>query len=133
MNRIVAHSLLVAASIACVAIALILARLPATKTPEAPRKPPIAEGPAMEIDPAEAAHAGEVRDDNGLGMKFRRCPPGAFRMGDPPAAARVTLRQGFWMGQFEVTQSEWRRVMGVTLREQRTKDPRQPRPVGDGT
>jgi formylglycine-generating enzyme required for sulfatase activity len=45
----------------------------------------------------------------------------------------VTLRHGFWMGKFEVTQAQWRRVMGATLREQRAKDPTQPRPVGDDT
>ena len=45
----------------------------------------------------------------------------------------VTLSQGFWMGKFEVTQSQWQRVMGVTLREQRARDPSQPRPVGDET
>ena len=37
------------------------------------------------------------------------------------------------MGQFEVTQAHWQRVMGMTLREQRARDPDQPRPVGDGT
>jgi formylglycine-generating enzyme required for sulfatase activity len=45
----------------------------------------------------------------------------------------VTLRHGFWMGKFEVSQAQWRRVMGATLREQRARDPKQPRPVGDGT
>jgi formylglycine-generating enzyme required for sulfatase activity len=51
----------------------------------------------------------------------------------PNAGVGVTLRHGFWMGKFEVTQAQWQRIMGVTLREQRAKDPGQPRPVGDET
>jgi formylglycine-generating enzyme required for sulfatase activity len=45
----------------------------------------------------------------------------------------VTISHGFWMGKFEVTQAQWQSVMGMTQREQRAKDPDQPRPVGDGT
>jgi formylglycine-generating enzyme required for sulfatase activity len=48
-------------------------------------------------------------------------------------AVPVTLRHGFWMGKYEVTQSQWKQVTGTTLREQRSRDPGQPRPVGDGT
>ncbi len=86
--------------------------------------------------------AGDQRSDNGLEMKFCWCPPGTFRMGTAPgkpsrAASqgplRVVLSRGFWMGKFEVTQSQWQTVMGLSLREQRAKDPDQPRPVGDGT
>ena len=86
--------------------------------------------------------AGEVRGDNGLEMKFCWCPPGAFWMGSAPGEpsraesqgpVRVVLSRGFWMGKFELTQSQWRKVMGLNLREQRAKDPDQPRPVGDGT
>ncbi len=96
----------------------------------------------MRIAPDDLASAGRERADNGLGMPFCWCPPGSFHMGRlpdnlhryeeiPPAA--VTLTRGFWMGKFEVSQSQWQRVMGLTLREQRAKDHRQPRPVGDGT
>jgi formylglycine-generating enzyme required for sulfatase activity len=46
---------------------------------------------------------------------------------------REALSHGFWMGKFEVTQAQWQRVMGATLRQQRAKDPGRPRPVGDGT
>ena len=86
--------------------------------------------------------AGEVRGDNGLEMKLCWCPPGAFWMGSAPGEPsraesqgplRVVLSRGFWMGKFELTQSRWRKVMGLNLREQRAKDPDQPRPVGDGT
>jgi formylglycine-generating enzyme required for sulfatase activity len=97
----------------------------------------------MRIDPDDLARAGRERNDNGLGMTFCWCPPGSFHMGRVPERQRgfqdidipvgVTLRHGFWMGKFEVTQAQWRRVMGATLREQRAKDPKQPRPVGDDT
>ncbi len=64
--------------------------------------------------------AGQVRDDNGLKLKLVWCPPGTFAMGSPDAEKHdikdetqvlVTLTNGFWLGQQEVTQSEWRRVM----------------------
>ena len=55
------------------------------------------------------------------GMAFVHLPPGRFRMGSPATEAghredetqhEVTLTRGFWMGREEVTQGEWRRVMG---------------------
>jgi len=64
--------------------------------------------------------AGQVRDDNGLKMKFVWCPPGSFTMGsarfDTNALSSerqvaVRLTTGFWMGKYEATQGEWRRVM----------------------
>jgi formylglycine-generating enzyme required for sulfatase activity len=82
------------------------------------------------------------RTDNVLGMAFCRCPAGTLRMGSPPdepgraddeRAVDVTIRHEFWMGKFEVTQSQWARVMGRTLREQRKKVSGEDRPVGDGT
>lgn len=78
----------------------------------------------------EGSQSGEERDDNELGMKFGWCPPGWFRMGSPPTEpersrnegpVRVTLSHGFWIGKFEVTQEEWRRVMGTTIRDQAKK------------
>lgn len=56
-----------------------------------------------------------------VGVALRWCPPGQFRMGSPAdepghradeAQVAVTLTRGFWMGQFEVTQAQWRLVMG---------------------
>ena len=41
---------------------------------------------------------GEERNDNGLKLKLCWCPTGG--------------KQGFWMGKFEVTQSEWAAQMG---------------------
>lgn len=121
----------------------------------APRRPPLEsifappppwEGPLVQIDPDELARAGRRRDDNGLKMAFCWCPPGTFGMGtDPPRGGerpgspprigfvRVTLSRGYWMGKFEVTQDQWQKVTGLTQRQQRAKDPSQPRGLGDGS
>jgi len=49
------------------------------------------------------------------------CPPGQFLMGSPGSEKgrrddeiqhRVTLTKGFWIGQYEVTQAQWKAVMG---------------------
>lgn len=49
------------------------------------------------------------------------CPPGKFRMGSPTdepgrradeSPVEVTLTKGFWAGKHEVTQGQWKRVMG---------------------
>jgi len=55
------------------------------------------------------------------GINLNWCPPGSFRMGSPPDEperrpdedqVEVTLTNGFWMGKYEVTQGEWKRVIG---------------------
>ena len=67
--------------------------------------------------------AGQVRDDNDLKMKLVWCPPGEFTMGSPPSEkdrdfnedqVNVTLTKGFWLGKYEVTQDQWKQVMGTT-------------------
>jgi sulfatase modifying factor 1 len=54
-------------------------------------------------------------------MQFIFIPPGRFVMGSPPGEPgrqrdevphEVVLTRGFYLGRFEVTQGEWRRVMG---------------------
>jgi len=69
--------------------------------------------------------AGEQKADNALGMKFQWCPPGTFTMGSPKSEdgrqdyedqVRVEL-DGFWLGTYEVTQSEWKAVMGTSPSE----------------
>lgn len=67
-------------------------------------------------------HAGELWSGNGLQIPFRWCPPGTFLMGsaatEPGRASDegqvVTLTEGYWMGQTEVTQGQWQSVMGTT-------------------
>lgn len=55
------------------------------------------------------------------GIRLCWCPPGTFRMGSPPdepgrrpdeSRVEVTLTRGFWLGKYELTQGQWKRVMG---------------------
>ncbi len=55
------------------------------------------------------------------GIKLCWCPPGKFTMGSPPGElerrpredqVEVTLTQGFYTGKYEVTQGDWKRVVG---------------------
>lgn len=64
--------------------------------------------------------AGQLRDDNGLKMKFIWCPPGEFSMGSRPneknrnvdeQQVKTILTNGFWLGKYEVTQAEWKQLM----------------------
>lgn len=61
---------------------------------------------------------------NKIGMSFSFVPAGSFLMGseagqpDERPAHQVTISKGFYMGRFEVTQEQWRTVMGTTLRQQ---------------
>ena len=56
------------------------------------------------------------------GVRLRWCPAGRFRMGSPPSEphrrsdedqVEVTLSKGFWIGQYEVTQEQWKRIAGA--------------------
>ena len=73
--------------------------------------------------PVSGAHAGDLLAVavGGVSFNMRWCPPGSFTMGSPASEQgrdtdetqhAVTLTQGFWMGETEVTQALWREVMG---------------------
>jgi formylglycine-generating enzyme required for sulfatase activity len=58
-----------------------------------------------------------VRTRSGIDLVY--VPPGSFTMGsekqdkpDERPVHRVTIREGFWMGRYEVTQTQWQAVMG---------------------
>ena len=72
----------------------------------------------------ESTFAGAKAGDERViaGIKLCWCPPGRFMMGSPPGEperrpdetqVEVTLSKGFWAGKFELTQSQWKRVMGA--------------------
>ena len=70
------------------------------------------------VDPPEP-EPGELKTVGG--MRFRYVPAGTFWMGSPEdeegryereTRHQVTLTQGFWMGETEVTQAQWQDVMG---------------------
>lgn len=55
------------------------------------------------------------------GIKLCWCPAGKFTMGSPRNEAerrpgedqvQVTLTRGFWIGKYEVTQGQWKRLIG---------------------
>jgi formylglycine-generating enzyme required for sulfatase activity len=55
------------------------------------------------------------------GVKLCWCPPGKFTMGSPRGEperrpgedqVEVTLTRGFWTAKYEVTQGDWKRVVG---------------------
>src|SRR3984957_17105353 len=56
------------------------------------------------------------------GVKLCWCPAGHFTMGSPRTEperrpgenqVEVTLSKGFWTGKFEVTQGDWKRIVGT--------------------
>jgi formylglycine-generating enzyme required for sulfatase activity len=56
---------------------------------------------------------------NQLGMEFVYIPTGSFMMGsdrgavDERPARRVTIRKGFYLGRYEITQAQWQVLMGT--------------------
>src|ERR1041385_334084 len=68
--------------------------------------------------------AAEPRTVPGLGLKLMPIPAGAFSMGTPGRLqgdgpqTRVTISQPFWLGQTEVTQGQWKALMGADVVEQ---------------
>ncbi|MCH9652325.1 MAG: formylglycine-generating enzyme family protein [Planctomycetes bacterium] len=87
-------------------------------------KHPLTAEQAQVVQKAWADHLGfEAAFENSIGMQLRVIPPGTFRMSSPKAKkgqkgpVEVTLSQAFLIGQFEVTQGEWKRVMGPIERK----------------
>jgi formylglycine-generating enzyme required for sulfatase activity len=106
-------------------ISTLLALLIVAASPYAARSP--ADEPAKAEKPAADSmlgkEAGDVRDDNGLSMKLVWCLPGTYKMqherADGPddtltiTPVPVLLSRGYWLGRFETTQAEWKRLMGT--------------------
>src|SRR5262249_56788093 len=75
--------------------------------------------PPVQSNSFLGSKAGDEREVAGIRLCW--CPPGKFVMGSPPdeperrpdeAQVEVTLTKGFWMGKYEVTQGQWKRVVG---------------------
>jgi formylglycine-generating enzyme required for sulfatase activity len=60
----------------------------------------------------EGSKAGD-RKELVPGIAFRWCPAGKFKMGEGEDAVDVELSQGFWLGETEVTQGQWQKLMGT--------------------
>lgn len=66
---------------------------------------------------------GEIRAENSIGIKMVWLSADSFTMGSPlneegretnEVLVEVTLTEGFWLGQTEVTQSQWTQLMGTS-------------------
>src|SRR5262245_54677459 len=75
--------------------------------------------PPAPADSFDGSKAGDAREL--ASIKLCWCPPGRFIMGSPPDEperrpgedqVEVILSRGFWMGKYEVTQGQWKRVVG---------------------
>ena len=69
---------------------------------------------------SQTASAAQKVITNTLGMRFVYIPPGAFLMGSPASEKgrqwyekqhRVTITKGFYLGETEVTQGEWEKLV----------------------
>jgi formylglycine-generating enzyme required for sulfatase activity len=76
-------------------------------------------GPGAAPPAFAGSKAGDEREVAGVRLCW--CPPGRFTMGSPPDEPErrpgedqvdVTLTRGFWAGKYEVTQGQWKRVVG---------------------
>jgi formylglycine-generating enzyme len=72
------------------------------------------------VDAFDGAKAGDARVIAGVALVW--CPAGRFLMGSPPGEperrpgegqVEVTITRGFWIGTYEVTQGEWKRLVGA--------------------
>ncbi|HEV8001915.1 MAG TPA: formylglycine-generating enzyme family protein [Planctomycetaceae bacterium] len=70
--------------------------------------------------PFVGSKAGDEREV--VGVKLCWCPAGHFTMGSPRTEperrpgenqVEVTLTKGFWTGKYEVTQGDWKRIVGT--------------------
>ncbi len=78
----------------------------------------------------EAGTTSTVDLGGGVTLELVWVPPGTFMMGSPESEEgrdddevqhQVTLTKGFWLGKYEVTQAQWKAVMGNTVGQQRDR------------
>jgi formylglycine-generating enzyme required for sulfatase activity len=74
---------------------------------------------------AESSAEAQPTTTNSIGMEFVLIPAGEFEMGSPSnekdrdldegPVHTVTIEKAYYMGKYEVTQKQWREVMGLIL------------------
>ena len=88
--------------------------------------------------PHQAGDTKTITLPGGATMEMVWCPPGSFTMGsntgddDEKPPHEVKLTEGFWMAKTEVTQEQWKSVMGTTVRQLRDKANPSRRIYGEG-
>jgi len=82
--------------------------------PPVPANAPFDAAEARRHQAAWAGHLGiDVETTNSIGQTLVVIPPGTFTMGEGSSTVDVTLAEPFLLGQTEVTQGQWREVMGT--------------------
>jgi serine/threonine protein kinase len=109
----------------------LAAEAAATKAKEAAAK--AAKQPAPPSDPLNDGTVGRqvvVTLPGEVKLHLCYCPAGSFTMGSPATEeghreyeeqVKVTLTQPFWLARTELTQAQWKALMGTTLAEQKAK------------
>jgi formylglycine-generating enzyme len=91
-----------------------------TAPPATPPSPPATTSGGI-LDEGAVGKSIQVKLPGDVLMKFSFCPPGSFMMGSPKSEvgrqddedqAQVRISKGFWMAQTEVTQAQWKALMG---------------------
>ena len=94
---------------------------PNTPSPSAASIPAAPGSSGSLLDKGAVGKAIQVKLPGDVLMKFAFCPPGSFTMGSPAGEegrgkdedqVQVRVSKGFWMGQTEVTQGQWKALMG---------------------
>jgi formylglycine-generating enzyme required for sulfatase activity len=90
---------------------------------EKPVRPPAIPAAKPVVPTPEKPAVGARKVNSRDGLTYVWIPPGTFRMGCSPVdsecyddekpAHQVTITKGFWLGQTEVTQEAYQRVMGA--------------------
>ncbi len=111
------------ARITCLGLLLITSASPALGAEPARAIAPFASDRAKVHQQAWASHLEvPIQVTNSIGMKFSLIPPGQFSMGSPAKEEwhrddeplhRVTISKPYYMATTEVTQREWKALMGT--------------------
>ena len=98
----------------------------------------VAGGAAGGGAPSSAGRTKTITLPGGAKMEMIWCPPGEFEMGSPltedgrfedEVLHPVKLTRGFWLGKYEVTQGQWKSVMGDEGASLRSRFKGENRPV----
>ena len=96
---------------------LVMVGLTGCQLPSTTKGPQTSDG--QPLDPFLGSKGGDEREV--AGVKLCWCPAGRFMMGSPPDEperrpgedqVEVALTKGFWAGKYEVTQGQWKWVVG---------------------